>query len=140
MTDVPTALEFAHGIHKGVLTTLRRDGRAQLSNVGFAAGPGGSPLVSVTDDRAKTRNVRRDPRCALHVTDSSFAHYVVLDGTASVTPPTVDPHDEVADALVAYYRQLAGEHDDWDEYRAAMAAEGRCLLTLTVTSAYGWLG
>ncbi|MGL4745750.1 MAG: PPOX class F420-dependent oxidoreductase [Dermatophilaceae bacterium] len=140
MTGIPTALEFAHGIRKGVLTTLRRDGRAQLSNVGFVAGPDGSPVVSVTDDRAKTRNVRRDPRCALHVTDGSFAHYVVLDGTAAVTPAATHPDDDVADALVAYYRGLAGEHDDWQQYRAAMVAERRCLLTLTVTSAYGWLG
>jgi PPOX class probable F420-dependent enzyme len=140
VTDVPAALEFAHGIRRGVLTTLRRDGRAQLSNIGFAAGPDGSPVVSVTDDRAKTRNVRRDPRCALHVTDSSFAHYMVLDGTASVTAAAAAPDDEVVEALVAHYRQLAGEHPDWAEYRAAMVAEKRCLLTLTVTSAYGWTG
>lgn len=140
MTDVAIALEFAHGIRKGVLTTLRRDGRAQLSNVMFAATPDGSPLVSVTDDRAKTRNLRRDPRCALHVTDDSFWRYVVLDGTASVTDPARDPHDAVADALVDHYRQVAGEHEDWEEYRAAMVRDGRCLVTLAVTSAYGQTG
>ncbi|MGL5829190.1 MAG: PPOX class F420-dependent oxidoreductase [Angustibacter sp.] len=140
MSDIAAALTFAHGIRRGVLTTLRRDGRAQLSNVGFARADDGSPVVSVTDDRAKTRNLRRDPRCALHVTDPSFAHYVVLDGTTSLTPPARDLDDDVVDALVGHYRQLAGEHPDWDEYRAAMVAERRCLVTLTVTSAYGWLG
>ena len=123
-----------------MLTTIRRDGRPQLSNIGFAAGPDGSPLISVTDDRAKTRNLRRDPRAALHVTDDSFWRYVVLDGTAEVSAVTESPDDATAQALVDLYRQLSGEHPDWDEFRAAMVAERRCVLTLTVTTAYGQIG
>jgi PPOX class probable F420-dependent enzyme len=137
MTDIARALGFAHGIRQGVLTTIRRDGRPQLSNVGFSAAADGSPLISVTADRAKTRNLRRDPRGALHVTDSSFRQYVVLDGEVSISPVATDPHDETVEALVAYYRDLSGEHDDWDAFRAAMVQEARCIATLTVTSAYG---
>ncbi len=140
MTDLTAALEFAHARHKGVLTTIRKDGRPQLSNIVFAASPDGSPLISVTDDRAKTRNLRRDPRAALHVTDDSFWRYVVLDGTAEVSGVTESPDDAVAGALADIYRQVSGEHPDWDEFRAAMVAERRCVVTLTATTAYGQIG
>lgn len=140
VTDLPAALEFARDRHKGVLTTIRRDGRPQLSNIVFATSTGGSPLISVTDDRAKTRNLRRDPRAALHVTDDSFWRYVVLDGTAEVSGVTESPHDAVADTLVEIYRQVSGEHPDWDEFRAAMVAERRCVVTLTPSTAYGQIG
>ena len=140
MTDIDAALDFAHARHRGVLTTIRRDGRPQLSNIVFARGADGSPLISVTDDRAKTRNLRRDPRTALHVTDDSFWRYVVLDGTAEISAVAQAPDDAVSDALADLYRQLSGEHPNWDEFRAAMVAERRCVLTLTVTTAYGQIG
>ena len=99
MTDIAAALDFAHTRRRGVVTTIRRDGRPQLSNILFARAADGSPLISVTDDRAKTRNLRRDPRCALHVTDDSFWRYVVLDGTAEVSAVTETPDDATADRL-----------------------------------------
>lgn len=138
--DLPTALAFAHEVRRGVVTTLRRDGRPQLSNVLFAADAEGRPVVSVTDDRAKTANLRRDPRVALHVTDASFWRYVVLDGTATLSPVAQAPDDATVDGLVDYYRQLNGEHPDWDDYRRAMVADRRLLLTVHATSAYGQLG
>jgi PPOX class probable F420-dependent enzyme len=137
--DVDQALLFAHGVRRGVLTTLRRDGRAQLSNIMFGRDGEGRPIISVTDDRAKTANMRRDARVALHVTDDTFWQYVVLDGTATLSPPAADPHDATVEALIDYYRQANGEHDDWDDYRRAMVAERRLVATLTVTSAYGIL-
>lgn len=140
MTDIAAALDFAHTRRRGVLTTIRRDGRPQLSNILFARAADGSPLISVTDDRAKTRNLRRDHRCALHVTDDSFWRYVVLDGTAAVSAVTETPGDATADRLVDIYRQLSGEHPDWDEFRAAMVAARRCVVTLSVTTAYGQIG
>ncbi len=140
MIDIDAALEFAHARHRGVLTTIRKDGRPQLSNILFARAADGSPVISVTDDRAKTRNLRRDPRAALHVTDDSFWRYVVLDGTAEVSPVTESPGDAASDALADIYRQLSGEHPNWEEFRAAMVAERRCVVTLTVSTAYGQPG
>jgi PPOX class probable F420-dependent enzyme len=134
------ALAFARTRDRGVLTTLHRDGRPHLSNVLVAWSPDGPrPVISVTSSRVKTRNLLRDPRAALHVTDDSFWKYVVLDGRATVSDPATSPDDEVADRLVEYYRQLSGEHPDWQEYREAMVADSRRLVTLDVTSAYGRL-
>jgi PPOX class probable F420-dependent enzyme len=130
------ALEFAAQHRKGTLVTIRRDGRPQVSNVLYVLA-GGTARMSVTADRAKTRNLERDPRACLHVTDETFWKYVVLDGTVSLSPPAADPQDATAEALVDYYRQSSGEHPDWDEYRAAMVAERRLIATLTVTHAYG---
>lgn len=134
--DLDSALSFAAGHRRGVLITLRRDGRPQSSNVLHVVDDG-TLLVSVTDDRAKTRNVRRDPRVSLHVSSPDFWSYVVLEGDAELTPVTTSPHDATAEALVAYYRAAAGEHEDWEDYRAAMVRDRRLLLRIAPQRAYG---
>jgi PPOX class probable F420-dependent enzyme len=124
----------------GALTTLKRDGRPQLSNVVFAYDPATRvALISVTDDRAKTRNLRRDPRASLYVTTPDFRSYAVGEGVAELGAVTTDPGDEAAEQLVEYYRVLSGEHPDWAEYRAAMVADRRLLVRLPLTRAYGLL-
>ena len=93
--------------------------------------------MSLTDDRAKTRNMRRDPRVSLLVQAQDAYSYVVVEGTAELMAPAADPHDATVDALVVYYRALRGDHPDWDEYRAAMVADKRLILTIRPTRAYG---
>ena len=95
--------------------------------------------VSVTDDRAKTRNVRRDSRVSLHVSAPDFWSYVVVDGTAETLPVAAREDDATVEALVRYYRLAAGEHPDWDEYRRVMVEEQRLLLRITPQRAYGML-
>jgi PPOX class probable F420-dependent enzyme len=108
----------------GVLTTIKRDGRPQLSNVGYAYDPQQRLFrVSVTADRAKTRNLQRDPRVTLHVSSDDFWSWVAVEGTAELTPVAADPHDAAVEELVAYYRGISGEHEDWDDYRRAMVAD-----------------
>ena len=141
-TDLdPQLLAFVPESGHGVLTTLKRDGRPQLSIVGFAFDRDTATVrVSLTDDRAKTRNLRRDPRCSLLVTTPRFRPYAVLEGTAHLGAVAQDPHDAATDALVDLYRTLAGEHPDWEEYRAAMVADRRLVLTVGVEHAYGYYG
>ena len=115
----------------GTLITLKRDGRPQASVVTHAFDPDTLTLrVSITEPRAKTRNLRRDPRASYMVTSSDLRAYAVGEGTAELTPPAADPHDATVDALIDVYRTIAGEHPDWDEYRAAMVADQRVVLTL----------
>lgn len=132
---------FLEGNRRGVLATLKRDGRPQLSNIGFrytADGPdAGTVRVSLTDDRVKTRNLRRDPRASLHVTDAGFGAWVVGEGEARLTAVTERTDDAAADALVALYRSIAGEHPDWDEFRRAMVDQRRLVLELPITYVYG---
>ncbi|MDT3398285.1 PPOX class F420-dependent oxidoreductase [Streptomyces sp. B1866] len=123
----------------GVLVTLKRDGRPQLSNVAYAYDPDARVIrVSVTDDRAKTRNLRRDPRASLHVTTPDHSAYVVAEGTAELTPVAADPHDATVDELAVVYRAVLGEHPDWEEFRAAMVADRRLVVRLPVDRVYGW--
>ncbi|CAN5709142.1 PPOX class F420-dependent oxidoreductase [soil metagenome] len=120
-----------------MLITIRKDGRPQSSDVAYDV-QDGTLVVSVTDDRAKTANMRRDPRIVLHLTDPPSWSYVSFDGTAELSAVTTEPGDATSDALCAYYEAVAGEpHPDWDEYRAAMVAEKRLLVTFTPTSAVG---
>ncbi|GAA5011941.1 PPOX class F420-dependent enzyme [Streptomyces sp. Tue6028] len=122
----------------GVLVTLKKDGRPQLSNVSHAYYPDeGVIRVSLTDDRAKTRNLRRDPRASYHVTSDDRWAYTVAEGTADLTPVAADPHDETVEELVRVYRDVLGEHPDWDDYRAAMVRDRRLVLRLRVERAYG---
>lgn len=138
--EIAEAYSFIAERHQGVLTTQRRDGRPQLSNITYVAGDDGVVRISVTDGRAKTKNLRRDPRASLHVARSDFWAYAVLDCDVELMRVAADPNDATADALVDYYRSVMGEHEDWDEYRRAMVADGRLLLLLTPTHAYGMLG
>jgi PPOX class probable F420-dependent enzyme len=142
MTDPdPRLLAFVAENHRGVLTTLKRDGRPQLSNVGYAYDPdAGVVRVSVTDSRAKTANLRRDPRVGLHVASPDFWTWVVVEGTAELTPVAEDPHDATVDELVTYYRGVNGEHPDWEDYRTAMVRDRRLVVRFTPTHAYGQLG
>ncbi len=134
--DLATALEWAAGRTVGVLITIRADGRPQSSDVVYACNDG-TFTISVTDDRAKTRNMRRDPRVVLHVSDPSSWSYAAFDGIVELTPVTTDPGDATSGALVAYYEQIQGVHPDWDEYRRAMVEQRRLLVQFSPGSATG---
>jgi len=138
--ELEQAVGFARERSQGVLVTIRRDGRPQLSNIIYAMDPDGSTRISVTEDRAKTKNLRRDLRAELYVAGESFWQYVVLDGTTELTRPAAVPDDEVVDSLVDLYRTIRGEdHPDWDEYRRAMVEERRVVVSFRPSSAYGLL-
>jgi PPOX class probable F420-dependent enzyme len=122
----------------GVLVTLKRDGRPQLSNVNHAYYPDERVIrISVTDDRAKTRNLRRDPRASYHVTSADRWAFTVAEGTAELSPVAQDPHDDTVEELIRLYRDVQGEHPDWDDYRAAMVRDRRLVVRLHVDRAYG---
>ncbi|GAA0980028.1 MULTISPECIES: PPOX class F420-dependent oxidoreductase [Nocardiopsidaceae] len=122
----------------GVLATIKADGRPQLSPVmPFYDREAGVIHVSVTEGRAKTANLRRDPRATLEVTSGDGRAWATAEGVASLTGPGTDPEGPEVEALVGYYRLAAGEHPDWDEYRAVMVSERRVLMTMTVDHVYG---
>jgi len=140
VTVDPRLLAFVAENKGGVLATVKQDGRPQLSNVGYAYDPDAQLFrVSVTDSRAKTRNLRRDPRVTLHVASKDFWTWVAVEGTAELTPVAADPQDATVDELVAYYRGISGEHPDWDEYRATMVADRRLVVRFRAEHTYGQL-
>ncbi|MET7377052.1 PPOX class F420-dependent oxidoreductase [Micromonospora arida] len=130
--------DLVAGRSMGVLATIKRDGRPQLSTVLYSFDrDSGLIRVSVTDGRAKTANLRRDPRASFHVSSEDGWAYAVVDCRAELTPPATQLDDETVEELVALYRGLSGEHPDWDEYRQAMVDEGRIVLRLHVERLYG---
>ena len=131
-------LALISGNSLGVLATIKRDGRPQLSNVSYHFDPREVVLrVSITEPRAKTRNLRRDPRASILVDSDDGWSYAVAEGTAELTPPATAPGDDTVEALIALYRNIAGEHPDWDDYRQAMVTDRRVLLTLPISHVYG---
>jgi len=122
----------------GVLATIKSNGLPQLSPVTpFYDRDAGVIYVSMTEGRAKTANLRRDPRAALEVTSSDGWAWATAEGTATLTGPGTDPNGPEVEALVDYYRSAAGEHPDWDEYRAVMVSDRRVLMALAVDRVYG---
>jgi PPOX class probable F420-dependent enzyme len=122
----------------GVLATIKSNGLPQLSPVTpFYDCDAGVIYVSMTEGRAKTTNLRRDPRAALEVTSADGWAWATAEGAVTLTGPGTDPHGPEVDALVDYYRNAAGEHPDWDEYRAVMVSDRRVLMALTVDRVYG---
>ena len=135
--DLTTALEYVRARDHGVLATLKTDGRPQLSNVNHSVGDDGVVRISITGDRAKYRNLVRDPRVSYHVTAEDFWSYVVLEGTADLTPIAAAPDDATVAELVDLYRAVQGEHPDWDDYRRAMVDDRRVVLRIHPDRAYG---
>jgi PPOX class probable F420-dependent enzyme len=122
----------------GVLATIKSNGLPQLSPVTpFFDVDAGVIYVSMTDGRAKTANLRRDPRAALEVTSADGWAWATAEGSVTLTGPGADPQGPEVEALVDYYRRAAGEHPDWDEYRAVMVSDRRVLMALTVERVYG---
>ncbi|OIJ85519.1 PPOX class F420-dependent enzyme [Streptomyces sp. MUSC 14] len=137
-TTQDALLDLLSAGHGGTLVTLKQDGHPQLSNVSHAYDPDERLIrISVTDDRAKTRNLRRDPRASYHVTSADRWAYTVAEGTAELTPVARDPHDDTVEELIRLYRDVLGEHPDWDDYRAAMVRDRRLVVRLRVERAYG---
>lgn len=138
--EISEALEAARARQQSVLTTIKRDGLPQLSNVVHAVGEDGLIRVSITATRAKYHNLRRTPWAALHVNGTDFWSYAVLECDAELSEVATDPHDAAADELVALYPAVAGkDHPDWEEYRRAMVDDQRVVLRLRPTRAYGLL-
>jgi PPOX class probable F420-dependent enzyme len=131
-------LALISGNSLGVLATVKKDGRPQLSNVSyFFDAPNVAIQVSITEPRAKTRNLRRDPRASIHVSSDDGWAYAVAEGDGILTPPAASTGDDTVEGLIALYRNIAGEHPDWDDYRRAMVDDRRVLLTLPISHLYG---
>jgi len=125
--EIADALAFVRDNHRAVLATHRRDGSPQLSPVACAVDAGGNVVVSSRETAVKTKNLRRDPRASLCVmNDGFYGEWIQLDGAAEIVSLP-----DAMDGLVEYYRSVAGEHPDWDDYRAAMGREQRVLIRIT---------
>lgn len=120
---------FLDGKHRWVLATTRSDGRPQLSLVSGGLTAAGVLAISTYPDRAKARNVRRNPAVSILVMGDEFdSAWIQIDGDAEV----VDMPD-AADELVEYYRSISGEHPDWSEYRRAMVEQGKSVILVRPT-------
>jgi PPOX class probable F420-dependent enzyme len=123
----------------GVLATIKRDGRPQLSTINYHFDATRSLVrISVVDGRAKVSNLRRDPRASLHVSSLDGWRYVVAEGTARLSPVAAERNDETVEALIELYRDIRGEHPDWDDYRRAMVDDRRLVLSIDVERAYAY--
>jgi len=125
------AREFIRVNHRAVLATNRSDGRPQLSPVTVGVGADGRVLISTRETAMKTKNLERDPRASLCVmNDGFFGDWVQAEGTAEIIRLP-----EAMDLLVDYYRRIAGEHPDWDDYRTAMRRDRRVIAAITLAKA-----
>jgi PPOX class probable F420-dependent enzyme len=129
--DLDEARKFLREHHRAVLATYREDGSPQLSPIMTDVDPEGMAVISTRETAMKTHNIRRDRRVSLCViSDEFFGRWIQVDGVA-----TVVSLPEAMDGLVDYYRRVAGEHPDWDEYRAAMEKERRVLVRISLERA-----
>ena len=129
--DQAGLIEFVTGKNRWTLSTTRSDGRPQMSLVSGTITPAGELLVSTYPSRVKTRNAKRNPLVSVAVMGDEFnAAWVQIDGEATVHDM---PTPEAADGLVEYFRCIKGDHPDWDEYRQAMADQGKSIIRITPT-------
>lgn len=125
------ALKYIAENNRGVLATIKQDGRPQLSNIAYTLDDDGLIKISVTEDRAKTKNARRDPRVSMTVIGDNWYQYVVVEGTAGF----ID--DDPLPALRHVFERVAGKpHPDWDEFDQAMIDERRIVMTISIDRLY----
>jgi PPOX class probable F420-dependent enzyme len=129
--DLAEARQFLATHHRAILSTRRRDGRPQMSPITVGLDAAGHAIISTRETAYKTRHLRRDPRASLCVfMDEFYGPWVQIDGTTEVIALP-----QAMELLVDYYRCIAGEHPDWDDYRRAMERERRVLLRISIDSA-----
>jgi PPOX class probable F420-dependent enzyme len=129
--EIDEAIEYVRRNHHAVLATLKQDGSPQLSPVTVGVDGDGRVIISTRQTAYKVRHVRRNPRVWLCVfPDGFYGRWVQLEGTAEIVELPA-----AMDGLIGYYRDISGEHPDWDDYRAAMEREQRLLLRVTVGKA-----
>lgn len=129
--DLDTARDFLRNNHRAVMTTRRANGDPQLSPVVCGVDAGGRVTVSTRETALKVKNLRRDPRVSMCVlNDGFFGEWIQIDGTAEIVSLP-----DAMELLVEYYRSLAGEHPDWDDYRASMEREKRVLVRIDLERA-----
>ena len=127
--DIAEALEFIRSNHHGVIATTRSDGRPAMSPIACDVDDDGRVVVSTRETAMKVKHIAREQHVAICVlNDGFFGAWAQVEGTAEIVHLP-----EAMEGLVDYYRRVAGEHPDWDDYRAAMERERRVLLRITVT-------
>ena len=137
--DIEHAGPYLAGTHKGALVTLHADGRPQVSNIAYHYA-GGVIRISVTAGRQKSRNLARDPRAAVHVSDGNWGQWVVAEGRAELSPVSTEAGDSVGRALLELYESITGSvHPDRADFLAAMVKDRRLLIRLPVAHVYGQL-
>lgn len=130
--------KLIRGRDMGVLVTLMPDGRPHVSTINYEVDEDVSRVrMSITDGRVKTRNVRRDARATLHVSSADGWSWAAVEGTAELSPVARERDDGAVAELIEVYRNIAGEHPDWDDYRRAMVEDKRLVLRLQVRRLYG---
>jgi PPOX class probable F420-dependent enzyme len=137
--ELEAALDFARDNRRSVMITIKRDGHPQSSNILHVVGDDGLIRVSIATDRAKYHNLKRTPWASLHVTSADFWHYAVLECEVELSEVAAATDDATVDELVGYYRAASGEHENWDDYRAAMVRDRRVVARLRPNRAYGSL-
>ncbi len=129
--DLDAARSYVRDQHHAVLATLRKDGSPQLTPVDAAVDEAGLVVVSTRETAFKVKHIRRTGRAWLcMLPDSFFGDWIYIEGNA-----TIQSLPEAMDGLISYYRSISGEHPDWDDYRAAMDRDQRCLIKIELTRA-----
>lgn len=129
--DLDKALEFIKDNPRAVLVTTRKNGRPQTSPILAAIDDESRLMISTRETAYKVRNLRRDPRVSLcFLTNQFFGGFIQIEGTAEIISLP-----EAMELLVDYYRRLSGEHEDWDDYRAAMERDKRVIVRVGIEHA-----
>ncbi|WP_206785415.1 PPOX class F420-dependent oxidoreductase [Amycolatopsis sp. MtRt-6] len=105
------------GRNFATVATVDPDGGPQTSVV-WVGLDDGDLVFSATEDRRKVRNLRRDPRLSVSITDAENPYrHTQLRGTVTISP---DPGKELARALSHKYLGQDPPHESADVQRVVV--------------------
>ena len=122
---------FLENHRDAVMATTKKDGMPHVARIGVGL-VDGKLWSSATQDRVRTKHLRRDPRAALMVMGDDRWQWMGLETTVTILDGPDAPQ-----LNLKLYRTLAGEPDDVDEYLEAMVKEKRLIYEFEILKSYG---
>src|SRR6266446_10580052 len=134
----PQIEQFIHDNPQGVLTSFRRNGMPQLSIVTVYPRDGGVG-ISITETRAKFRNLLRDPRCSVLVSHVDWwSGFLVFEGRAElVHSGNTDPEALRLARRHIFSATTRRRSADWDQYDRITASDKRVAMVVRPDHVYG---
>jgi PPOX class probable F420-dependent enzyme len=121
----------------GVLATNKRSGHPHLTTMLYNWDPAARIVrFSTTADRVKVKQLRNDPRAALHVSAADHWSFAVAEGEAEISEPTTTPGDAVGKELLGMLPAEA-QAGLGQAFFDQLVAERRLVIRLKVNRLYG---
>ena len=127
--EIAQAKAFLQQNHRACIAVRQKDGSPQMTLVTPGIDAQGRVLMTSRGTTYKVKHIRRDPRVSMLIFGEQYSgsKFVQIHGTAEI----ID-QPEAMDGLIYWYKQVRGEHKNWDDYKKQMQDEKRVIIRVNI--------